>query len=86
MCNICNKTFPRHSSLELHFSSVHEKLKSKCNICGKEVSTSNIKTHIEAMHGERKNFKCEVCSKEFRTNRYVANHMTIVHKQEKFPV
>ena len=30
-------------------------------------------------HSEEKNFKCEVCSKAFYENRYLEEHVAIVH-------
>jgi len=74
----CNRTvnggrepFKQKVNMETHVKSVHEKIKSMCPICNKNISSkSNLSAHMNKTHapsGKKGNGKhCTICNKDMR--------------------
>ena len=58
----------------------------ECPICQKIIagySNSNLKRHIETVHGKKKEHKCEMCQNKFARKNTLINHMKEEHMQIK---
>lgn len=81
----CNK-FLKPISVNHHIKSFHQKVRKKCDNCGKLVMWSYFKTHHEKCQsvGQR-NFKCsfEGCEAAFTSEHNRYSHMKSVHEKIK---
>ena len=65
-CDVCNTSFSQKTYLNLHYTTVHEKIKAfKCEICETSFAqNSALKTHIKVKHQDgfepKKCDKCDV--------------------------
>ena len=53
-CTLCDKVFDRKINIKCHFMNVHNKVERQCNVCGKVLSNSDLKTfkrHVEKCQG-----------------------------------
>ncbi|KAK2721364.1 zinc finger protein 3-like isoform X1 [Artemia franciscana] len=81
-CNICDKRFSFHSSLERHRGIHTGKKPFKCNVCRKSFSQMcNLNTH-QRVHTGEKPYKCDVCEKSFSQSQNLNKHK-LVHTGEK---
>lgn len=51
-CTACSQQFKRNDSLMAHYKLVHQKIKKKCDICGKQVAPTSFKRH-------KKSYACQ---------------------------
>ena len=74
-CAKCD--FEAKDSLELKVhKKTHLEERKFCDICQKSFSKStDLKTHIQAVHLKSKSVPCTICGKEFSHYRYLAAHM-----------
>jgi KRAB domain-containing zinc finger protein len=86
-CDICGKKLNKYS-LKNHMTKVHgDKEKVACHLCGRLVSPSYMKAHVEEMHNRIKVLKrgkkdCDVCGKVFKRPGLLKQHI-VVHTGEK---
>ena len=84
-CDLCKKYFSAKNNLQKHVQGVHgsEAQLKKCDICGKEVKESNLKTHMKIMHENSKRFPCDFCNKVLSNKSNLTQHVINVHKPKK---
>ena len=51
----------------------------RCKVCGKEETSMNMKSHIEANHLEGVTIPCNFCEKTFRSRHSLAMHIRRNH-------
>ena len=64
----------------------YDKIKPKCDICGKHFSSKwNLRQHKEIVHEGKKlfKFKCDRCEKSFTRPHHLNKHVDTVHKNKK---
>ncbi|CAH1975582.1 unnamed protein product [Acanthoscelides obtectus] len=65
-CKDCFKLFKYQSSLKRHVGSVHKGLKPfKCEICGKDFYTQNVKDDHESIQRGVRQYDCYICNSKF---------------------
>ena len=82
-CASCEKSFLTEHALNCHKLTVHEGHKDgKCALCGKKVTISNLKKHVQRVHenSDKKDFCCEECGKSFKWLQTLNNHILSVHE------
>jgi uncharacterized Zn-finger protein len=67
----CQTTFAAPSHKRAHMASVHQGLRFRCDLCGKEVSS--LSAHRRAMHAGPPTHVCPICIKSFRTAAHLRN-------------
>ena len=78
-CEVCNKNYPRRSSLNRHMRLHTGNYPFMCDVCGKGFNSgSRFKTHM-LKHKGLKSFKCEYCNKGFYSNCNLNQHL-VVHE------
>lgn len=77
-CNVCDTHFECITELKKHKRLVHNVV--LCHICGSNVPTNKIKSHIDT-HNNVKKFKCTECDKKFFTRQRLYVHR-LVHSDE----
>ena len=90
--DIRDKLFSNKSSLTKHIKNVHEKIKFKCEICGKELSQKDkLQRHKKTVHWSSSEFECTVCEKKFSRKENLQAHKKVCckcrhcHKQFSSP-
>jgi hypothetical protein len=83
-CEFCGVFFKRCGELTRHRLVVHNmnrapRVKTVCDICGKEMRQKHLKAHIAAVHKNEKPWECNVCQKTFSTHSYLNYHLS-THK------
>ncbi|XP_041378292.1 uncharacterized protein LOC121390525 isoform X2 [Gigantopelta aegis] len=74
-CAKCDFEAKDSQELKLH-KKTHLEERKFCDICQKTFSKStDLKTHIQAVHLKSKSVPCTICCKEFSHYRYLAAHM-----------
>ena len=86
-CNECDDIFTYKSSVKYHMDAIHRGIQSKCQICGKTVSTMGLRSHMKTMHQSpgMAEYSCKICS--FKTSiskSYLAKHIRTKHEGFKF--
>ena len=67
----CTTTFLTRHHKRKHMESVHEGVRSRCELCGKEVG--NLPRHIKIVHDRVRAFPCPECEKTFQSSAYKRN-------------
>ena len=83
-CTVCLKSFKTTVALKYHMNVVHNKIRFKCDTCGKDFSAlQTVKTHILNQHGYLfgnapvNELKCLVCDKVLSSAGNLKLHMQI---------
>ena len=81
-CEICEKHFCNHKTLQMHIKTVHGGERNhKCDICGKAFAYPNdLKGHIRSVHEGIKDHKCDICGKAFSEAGILRRHIISVHE------
>lgn len=84
-CDICDQKYSIKGSLKKHILGIHLRKipRSKCEICGKVVNTSNLQRHIKAIHKKERDYFCDVCHKGFQKPEHLIQHLAAVHLKQK---
>ena len=78
-CNICSKCFNSLEKLQSHISS-HERKYKSCEICFKQVATSQaLLSHYKSIHEENKPYYCILCDRYFTLSHNFQKHKSVVH-------
>ena len=89
-CTECDKSFYTRSNLNAHFRTVHLKDKRErnrdeemvtCEYCNKQLSKSNVKRHIKALH-EKELQQCHQCGENFENRYRLRVHVDSVHSED----
>ena len=75
--------FDSIGNLKKHYQAKHEKLKIKCELCGKELGLLSIKQHKKVIHDLEKAFSCKICEKDFTNISNLKVHHTVHHELKK---
>lgn len=76
-CELCGKSFTRHSKLRDHLMWHRGTSPYVCKYCGKRLlSRKTLNTHL-LIHEDLKPYKCETCGKSFRQNCVLKRHLTV---------
>ena len=82
-CQICQKVLCSKRMLQMHFEGGHEKRKTKCPICNKEVLSYILRNHIAKVHEAEKKggipFDCEECNYQSPHRHYLKQHIIKKH-------
>ena len=72
--------------LRLHISQTHCLKRALCPKCGKSVSASAMKEHLDGVHGDAANkVMCPSCGKKFANQSRLSSHVRKIHdRKEKF--
>ena len=82
----CNEAFCARGDLEKHVSSVHDKLRYKCQQCEKSCGTeSGLSRHVRSVHEKQKNHCCPHCSFKCFCNADLRKHCSSWHPFEAQP-
>lgn len=78
-------SFMKRASLSRHIRSIHEKSKETCPNCGKLISFSTVKRHLESCtHDGVRKFPCPIedCKSTSKTNYGLRAHIKQVHRDQ----
>lgn len=78
-CSICNHWIKK-SAIKLHIKN-HDDKGTKCEVCGKHLSSLSITTHMKLVHSEPR-FKCTQCDKAFSRHQKLIEHVAVAHTRE----
>ena len=75
-CEKCNKPYASKRNLEVHFKTVHDKIKPyRCDICWKTFGyAQSYESHVKTMHSSVKPYECRYCGKDFGDMRNLHAH------------
>ena len=86
LCDKCDLRFVDNYRLKRHVSQVHAVIKTdqkyqnvQCNLCGKVMTNSSLKRHIEVVH-EHVRHQCDRCEKSFQKKFLLDNHIKSFHE------
>lgn len=84
-CDICKHKYVTKDRLKTHILAVHlhRTPRSKCDLCGKMITTSKLKLHINSVHKKLRDFCCDICAKCFANARNLREHLAAVHLKQK---
>ena len=82
-CNICHNKFGSNYNLRQHLKTIHGGIKDRCNICDREVRTSELNTHISNNHGNATSYTCDICEKSFPRKDGLKSHFLDIHTRQK---
>ena len=82
-CDICDMPFDSIGNLKKHYQGKHEKLKVKCDLCGKELSLLSIGQHKKVIHDIENAFSCKICEKDFTNTSNLKVHHAVHHELKK---
>ena len=77
-------SFKEYKNLRFHQREKHRNglaiaRKLKCELCDKEFTPSQLKTHIKRIHEAKKEVQCDFCSKYFPSITNLNKHTLRVH-------
>ena len=91
LCNLCNKTFTRNTSLQIHLErhrskylfylfcwkiKLFEEMKAhKCDTCPKTFTTRQDLKIHQSRHTNSALFKCHTCARTYKSKSAVVKHM-----------
>lgn len=83
-CDLCPKSYPHRTGLNIHKNIVHHGIRRSCPICGM-LSTSKwyIKCHIASVHERFKPFPCSHCDKTYSSQISLKEHVNIFHNDNQ---
>uniref|UniRef100_A0A336MQC0 CSON003984 protein n=1 Tax=Culicoides sonorensis TaxID=179676 RepID=A0A336MQC0_CULSO len=81
-CDICKKTYGKLDRLKLHIKSIHLRETTKCKICDKKISLSEIWKHMRRVHKREKNYFCDLCHYNCEYPKKLRVHISAVHLNE----
>ena len=76
-CDICSKVYASRAELKLHVDMVHLKIKKKCWVCDKRVSTPDFRDHM--MTHNIKKFECNECDFKAKSAKLIKLHKSRMH-------
>ena len=82
-CQVCSKSFPTLSELQLHCAS-HGSNVFSCKYCKKVLSSQVSLYRHEADHEDNRPFKCDTCDKAFVLKAELNRHTDIQHSKRPF--
>ena len=82
-CQVCSKSFPTLSELQLHCAS-HGSNVFSCKYCKKVLSSQVSLYRHEADHEDNRPFKCDTCNKAFVLKAELNRHIDIQHSKRPF--
>ena len=84
VCGLCQRTFTKRSSLNVHREAIHEGVVYQCSECPMTFTQcSSLQRHVRAAHmGFR--YKCELCPETFSTNGDLTAHCCRSHQGNRF--
>ena len=56
ICNLCSKNFVEKKELSIHIENNHKKSNHTCDSCGKSLSQSALRKHINTVHSITRNW------------------------------
>ena len=76
-CDMCRNAFKSAFYLECHIKSTHdnEGRYSKCQLCMKDIISSNLDSHMEKAHTSSTNNKCPTCGKILKMKLMLQRHV-----------
>jgi len=80
-CDICKFESRFASNLKKHKRTVHDRVKSKCNICFK--TFTYLKEHIDAMHKKNKLYICKDCNFSCVRISGLRSHVKRMHNESR---
>ena len=86
-CQICQRVFANKIRLRKHIESVHEKRKTNCPTCNKEVGLHSLDNHIKNFHQTdrtNKSFRCEECDFSTHLPQLLKKHVKLKHRKEEY--
>ena len=79
-CNHCPATFQHEKSRTIHALKKHDKVKLEmfqCSICDTKFGLkTDLKRHVDRVHGSKKNYACDICQLKFSHTGHVNRHKT----------
>ncbi|KAJ8943828.1 hypothetical protein NQ318_020900 [Aromia moschata] len=79
-CHFCNYKKASKYHIKRHIG-IHEKLKYKCEICGKVFRVESRAVEHKYFHTGEKSFQCEICGKFFRYSSFLSKHLKCTHSE-----
>ena len=81
LCTICDKSFPRKKTLEIHLNSVHADEKIPCPHCDANFSReSSLMDHINGIH-QKIVLKCNYCDRKYKWKHDLRRHTRHRHTE-----
>ncbi|XP_017304835.1 zinc finger and BTB domain-containing protein 47-like, partial [Diaphorina citri] len=74
ICSYCKNVFKNPITLKRHIRNVHlAPSMSICDICGKELKSTNMKNHL-ATHSTERPFVCKICNASYKVRKHLTDH------------
>jgi hypothetical protein len=81
-CQLCPQSFRLNCYLRCH--EVQHKPKTECEVCGKKIAETRIKTHMKVHEKNVEKFQCDHCRFSFFEKGRIYNHMVKHRKFKRF--
>ena len=83
-CPECEKYFHTTYKMKQHLRAIHKKDKMLCSQCDYSCAEkSNLKRHIQTVHGYERNFICGICGAAFKTKHTLTGHEHSIHTNQR---
>ncbi|XP_044742585.1 zinc finger protein 235-like [Chrysoperla carnea] len=84
-CPQCGKGFKLNHNLKSHIKQIHMNMKKNnripCKVCGKMISKTNMKPHLQTHKAVRDIYNCTQCSKQFLHQLSLEQHIQKFHEK-----